>query len=50
MLKSEALAGCLGVEHWLSVPEQHLGSKTPARSPSVRERLNAAYLAATNSA
>jgi DNA-binding HxlR family transcriptional regulator len=27
----------------------HLGSKSPARSPSVRERLNAAYLAATNS-
>ena len=28
---------------------EHLGSKFPARSPSVRERLNAAYLAATNS-
>jgi len=27
----------------------HLGSESPARSPSVRERLNAAYLAATNS-
>ena len=27
----------------------HLGSEIPARSPSVRERLNAAYLAATNS-
>jgi DNA-binding HxlR family transcriptional regulator len=27
----------------------HLGSGSPARSPSVRERLNAAYLAATNS-
>ena len=26
-----------------------LGSESPARSPSVRERLNAAYLAATNS-
>jgi hypothetical protein len=25
----------------------HLGSDTPPRSPSVRERLNAAYLAAT---
>lgn len=28
---------------------EHLGSELPARSPSVRERLNAAYLAATNS-
>ena len=28
----------------------HLGSESPARSPSVRERLNAAHLAATNSA
>lgn len=28
---------------------EHLGSILPARSPSVRERLNAAYLAATNS-
>ena len=28
----------------------HLGSDTPPRSPSVRERLNAAYLAAVNSA
>jgi DNA-binding HxlR family transcriptional regulator len=28
---------------------EHLGSGSPARSPSVRERLNAAYLAATNS-
>ena len=28
---------------------EHLGSKLPARSPSVRERLNAAYLAATTS-
>ena len=27
----------------------HLGSDTPPRSPSVRERLNEAYLAATNS-
>jgi DNA-binding HxlR family transcriptional regulator len=27
----------------------HLGADTPAQSPSVRERLNAAYLAATNS-
>jgi hypothetical protein len=27
----------------------HLGSETPVRSPSVRERLNAAYLAAINS-
>jgi DNA-binding HxlR family transcriptional regulator len=27
----------------------HLGSDTPPRSPSVRERLNAAYLAAANS-
>jgi DNA-binding HxlR family transcriptional regulator len=27
----------------------HLGSETPPRSPTVRERLNAAYLAATNS-
>lgn len=27
----------------------HLGSETPVRSPSVRERLNAAYLAAANS-
>lgn len=27
----------------------HLGSESPVRSPSVRERLNAAYLAATNS-
>jgi DNA-binding HxlR family transcriptional regulator len=27
----------------------HLGSSTPPRSPGVRERLNAAYLAATNS-
>jgi len=27
----------------------HLGSDSPARSPSVRERLNEAYLAATNS-
>ena len=27
----------------------HLGSGTPPRSPSVRERMNAAYLAATNS-
>jgi DNA-binding HxlR family transcriptional regulator len=27
----------------------HLGSETPARSPSVRERLDAAYLAAINS-
>jgi DNA-binding HxlR family transcriptional regulator len=27
----------------------HLGSESPARSPSVRGRLNAAYLAATNS-
>jgi DNA-binding HxlR family transcriptional regulator len=27
----------------------HLGSATPVPSPSVRERLNAAYLAATNS-
>ena len=27
----------------------HLGSESPARSASVRERLNAAYLAATNS-
>jgi hypothetical protein len=27
----------------------HLGSESPARSPSVRERLNAAYLAAANS-
>src|SRR5436190_12234881 len=27
----------------------HLGSKTPVRSASVRERLNAAYLAAANS-
>jgi hypothetical protein len=27
----------------------HLGSDISARSPSVRERLNAAYLAATNS-
>jgi DNA-binding HxlR family transcriptional regulator len=27
----------------------HLGSGSPARSPSVRERLNAAYLAATGS-
>ena len=27
----------------------HRGSESPARSPSVRERLNAAYLAATNS-
>ncbi len=27
----------------------HLGSESPARSPSVRERLDAAYLAATNS-
>jgi hypothetical protein len=27
----------------------HLDSEFPARSPSVRERLNAAYLAATNS-
>ena len=27
----------------------HLGSDSPVRSPSVRERLNAAYLAATNS-
>jgi hypothetical protein len=26
----------------------HLGSDTPPRSPSVRERLNGAYLAATN--
>jgi DNA-binding HxlR family transcriptional regulator len=26
----------------------HLGSETPVRSPSVRERLNAAYLAAAN--
>ena len=26
----------------------HVGSDTPPRSPSVRERLNAAYLAATN--
>jgi hypothetical protein len=28
---------------------EHLGSKFPARSPSVRERLNEAYLAAINS-
>ncbi|ETK37654.1 winged helix-turn-helix transcriptional regulator [Microbispora sp. ATCC PTA-5024] len=28
---------------------EHLGSGQPARSPSVRERLNAAYLAATDS-
>jgi DNA-binding HxlR family transcriptional regulator len=28
----------------------HLGSESPARSPSVRERLNAAYLTATSSA
>jgi hypothetical protein len=28
---------------------EHLGSELPARSPSVRERLNEAYLAATNS-
>ncbi|GAA3845148.1 helix-turn-helix domain-containing protein [Sphaerisporangium flaviroseum] len=27
---------------------EHLGSRLPARSPSVRQRLNAAYLAATN--
>ena len=27
---------------------EHLGSKLPARSPSVRERLNETYLAATN--
>ena len=27
----------------------HLGSETPVRSPSVRERLNAAYVAAANS-
>jgi hypothetical protein len=27
----------------------HLGAEPPARSPSVRERLNAAYLAAINS-
>ncbi len=27
----------------------HLGSESPAQSPSVRERLNAAYLAAANS-
>jgi DNA-binding HxlR family transcriptional regulator len=27
----------------------HLGSQTPPRSPTVRERLNAAYLAATDS-
>lgn len=27
----------------------HVGSESPARSPSVRERLNAAYLAAANS-
>jgi hypothetical protein len=26
----------------------YLGSESPVRSPSVRERLNAAYLAATN--
>ena len=31
------------LRHW------HLGSDTPPRSPSVRERLNAAYLAALNS-
>ncbi|MCI0688327.1 MAG: helix-turn-helix transcriptional regulator [Sporichthyaceae bacterium] len=31
------------LRHW------HLGSETPPRSPSVRERLNAAYLAAINS-
>src|SRR3954467_2835167 len=28
---------------------EHLGSESPGRSPSFRERLNAAYLAATNS-
>ena len=28
----------------------HLGAESPARSPSVRERLDAAYLAATSSA
>ncbi len=28
---------------------EHLGSESPTQSPSVRERLNAAYLAATNS-
>jgi hypothetical protein len=28
---------------------EHLGFESPARSPSVRERLNAAYLAAINS-
>jgi hypothetical protein len=28
---------------------EHLGSESPARSPSVRERLNATYLAAINS-
>ena len=31
------------------LPREHLGSKCPARSPSVRERLNAAYHTATSS-
>src|SRR5271165_4736212 len=31
----------------LRVRASHLGSESPARSPSVRERLNTAYLAAT---
>ena len=42
-----------GPELWQEFMDElrhsHLGSQSPAQSPSVRERLNGAYLAATNS-
>jgi hypothetical protein len=39
----------LGQEFMDELRREHLGSELLARSPSVRERLNAANLAATNS-
>ena len=45
----EELGPTLWPEFMDELRREHLGSKLPAQSPTVRERLNAAYLAATNS-
>ena len=45
----EAGGPALWQEFMDELRHSHLGSATPVRSPSVRERLNAAYLTATNS-